>query len=54
MQMDISKTCRKRGLEMIFLSHANPEDNLFTRWLALRLARRRVSSVVRFDAVARR
>ena len=24
---------------MLFLSHANPEDNLFTRWLALRLAR---------------
>ena len=24
---------------MIFVSHANPEDNLFTRWLALRLAR---------------
>src|SRR6266568_153855 len=24
---------------MVFLSHANPEDNLFTRWLALRLAR---------------
>lgn len=23
---------------MIFVSHANPEDNLFTRWLALRLA----------------
>src|ERR1051325_8773121 len=23
---------------MIFISHANPEDNLFTRWLALRLA----------------
>ena len=39
MQMDISKTCRKRGREMIFLSHTNPEDNLFTRWLALRLAR---------------
>jgi len=24
---------------MVFVSHANPEDNLFTRWLALRLAR---------------
>jgi hypothetical protein len=24
---------------MIFVSHANPEDNLFARWLALRLAR---------------
>src|SRR5437870_2936751 len=24
---------------MLFLSHANPEDNLFTRWLSLRLAR---------------
>jgi hypothetical protein len=24
---------------MLFVSHANPEDNLFTRWLALRLAR---------------
>src|SRR2546425_981273 len=24
---------------MIFLSHANPEDNHFTRWLALQLAR---------------
>ena len=23
---------------MIFISHANPEDNLFTQWLALRLA----------------
>jgi len=26
---------------MIFLSHANPEDNEFTRWLALQLARER-------------
>ena len=25
--------------DMLFLSHANPEDNAFTRWLALRLAR---------------
>lgn len=25
--------------EMIFISHANPEDNEFTRWLALQLAR---------------
>src|SRR3990172_3674084 len=24
---------------MLFLSHANPEDNEFTRWLALQLAR---------------
>ena len=24
---------------MLFVSHANPEDNLFTRWLSLRLAR---------------
>lgn len=24
--------------DMVFLSHANPEDNEFTRWLALRLA----------------
>ena len=24
---------------MLFVSHANPEDNLFTRRLALRLAR---------------
>ncbi|KAA0252809.1 MAG: TIR domain-containing protein [Acidobacteria bacterium] len=24
--------------DVVFLSHANPEDNLFTRWLALRLA----------------
>ena len=24
--------------DMLFLSHANPEDNEFTRWLALRLA----------------
>jgi hypothetical protein len=24
---------------MLFLSHANPEDNLLTRWLSLRLAR---------------
>jgi hypothetical protein len=23
---------------MIFISHANPEDNLFAQWLALRLA----------------
>ena len=27
------------GRNMLFLSHANPEDNLFTRWLSLRLAR---------------
>src|SRR6185503_9100599 len=25
--------------DMLFVSHANPEDNAFTRWLALRLAR---------------
>ena len=25
--------------DLIFLSHANPEDNEFTRWLALQLAR---------------
>lgn len=25
--------------EMLFISHANPEDNVFTRWLALQLAR---------------
>jgi hypothetical protein len=24
---------------MLFLSHANPEDNDFTRWLALQLAK---------------
>ena len=24
--------------DMLFISHANPEDNEFTRWLALRLA----------------
>ena len=24
--------------EMVFVSHANPEDNEFARWLALRLA----------------
>src|SRR5690348_14506983 len=24
--------------DMVFVSHANPEDNVFTRWLALRLA----------------
>jgi len=24
---------------MIFISHANPEDNVFTRWLALQLGR---------------
>ena len=24
--------------DMVFLSHANPEDNEFTLWLALRLA----------------
>src|SRR6266705_3280294 len=24
---------------MLFLSHANPEDNEFTRWLSLQLAR---------------
>jgi hypothetical protein len=23
---------------MVFISHANPEDNDFTRWLALQLA----------------
>jgi hypothetical protein len=26
------------GRSMLFISHANPEDNEFTRWLALRLA----------------
>src|SRR5437899_11822673 len=25
--------------DTVFLSHANPEDNRFTRWLALRLVR---------------
>ena len=25
--------------DMIFISHANPEDNVFTRWLALQLGR---------------
>src|SRR5258708_6781722 len=25
--------------EMLFISHANPEDNMFTRWLALQLGR---------------
>ncbi len=24
---------------MIFISHANPDDNVFTRWLALQLVR---------------
>jgi TIR domain len=27
-----------RRREMLFLSHANPEDNVVTNWLALRLA----------------
>ena len=30
---------RTSNRNMLFLSHANPEDNLFTRWLSLRLAR---------------
>ena len=28
-----------RMRDMIFISHANPEDNVFTRWLALQLGR---------------
>lgn len=39
MNLDESTKCLKHGRNMIFLSHANPEENLFTRWLALRLAR---------------
>src|SRR5208283_2138521 len=29
----------KRSMKMVFVSHANPEDNEFSRWLALQLAK---------------
>ena len=32
-------TTSKMTRNMLFISHANPEDNDFTRWLALQLAK---------------
>ena len=34
-----TETTPRDNRNMLFVSHANPEDNMFTRWLSLRLAR---------------
>jgi hypothetical protein len=35
----VRKTGHRPRRDMLFLSHANPEDDLVTGWLALQLAR---------------
>ncbi len=36
--IDISASPSATSKEVVFISHANPEDNEFTRWLSLKLA----------------